>query len=310
MDQIGRVAPGNELMAFLFLAMCAGPSLSSLLLTFLRDGKQGMKDLISRLSRWRVKGRWYTLAIFTPALIGLIYFLLSRINPVFRPAIFEADSKLFLIMAGVLGGLAAGFFEELGWTGFAIPRLREKYGRLATGLIVGFFWGLWHLPLFMPGDASGEIPSVLFLLVLLFTYLPAYRVLIVWILEKTDSLFVSIVTHTGLTAGIMIFPPAIVSGKVTVVFDLSLAVVLWILVFFVLRRQSVTSQTQTKQAVNIDSKVNVEVGDNNFGCETCKLRRKAESNPNSLTAIIWRWHTRWCPGWKAYQDSLVARQTS
>ena len=40
-------------------------------------------------------------------------------------------------------------------------------------------------------------------------------------------------------------------------------------------------------------------------CENCGLRRRAEARPNSLFARIWRWHTRWCPGWKAYQRWLA-----
>jgi hypothetical protein len=40
-------------------------------------------------------------------------------------------------------------------------------------------------------------------------------------------------------------------------------------------------------------------------CETCKLRKKAEEKPDSLIARFWRWHTKWCPGWKAYQKSLA-----
>jgi len=47
--------------------------------------------------------------------------------------------------------------------------------------------------------------------------------------------------------------------------------------------------------------------DNNleeFPCVTCGLRRKAEQKPNSFFAKLWRWHTGWCPGWKAYQQAL------
>jgi len=39
-------------------------------------------------------------------------------------------------------------------------------------------------------------------------------------------------------------------------------------------------------------------------CEICKLRKKAEEKPNSFVAKLWRWHTGWCPGWKAYQKEL------
>jgi hypothetical protein len=42
-----------------------------------------------------------------------------------------------------------------------------------------------------------------------------------------------------------------------------------------------------------------------FACETCSIRKKAEEKPKSLLARIWRWHTGWCPGWKAYQAHLA-----
>ncbi|MCL5057815.1 MAG: hypothetical protein M1130_07445 [Actinobacteria bacterium] len=41
-------------------------------------------------------------------------------------------------------------------------------------------------------------------------------------------------------------------------------------------------------------------------CGSCKWRAKAEKRPGSLSARLWRWHTRWCPGWKAYQRELAS----
>ncbi len=91
---------------------------------------------------------------------------------------------------GIVTGLMVGFFEELGWTGFAIPRMRLRYGVLATGLIVGLVWGLWHFILFWEEDSfSGILPLVL-LLARLFSWLPAYRVLMVWVYDHTESLLV------------------------------------------------------------------------------------------------------------------------
>ena len=44
------------------------------------------------------------------------------------------------------------------------------------------------------------------------------------------------------------------------------------------------------------------------GCATCGMRKRAEANPKSLIARFWRWHTKWCPGWKSYQRALAAEQ--
>jgi hypothetical protein len=45
-----------------------------------------------------------------------------------------------------------------------------------------------------------------------------------------------------------------------------------------------------------------------FGCETCPIRMKAEAKPKSFVARLWRWHTGWCPGWKAYQEYLASQK--
>ncbi len=45
-----------------------------------------------------------------------------------------------------------------------------------------------------------------------------------------------------------------------------------------------------------------------FACETCAMRKRAEANPRSLWSRLWRWHTTWCPGWKAYQAHLAEAQ--
>ncbi len=45
-----------------------------------------------------------------------------------------------------------------------------------------------------------------------------------------------------------------------------------------------------------------------YNCENCGLRKRAEANPNKWWARLWRWHTSWCPGWKAYQRSLTEQK--
>ncbi len=42
-----------------------------------------------------------------------------------------------------------------------------------------------------------------------------------------------------------------------------------------------------------------------YGCATCGMRAKAETNPRGIMSRLWKWHTNWCPGWKAYQKALA-----
>jgi membrane protease YdiL (CAAX protease family) len=70
---------------------------------------------------------------------------LSLISPEFLPRIFITSDKASVLLMGIAVGLVAGIFEELGWTGFAVPTLRLRYGVLGTGLFIGVLWGAWHL---------------------------------------------------------------------------------------------------------------------------------------------------------------------
>ncbi len=46
-----------------------------------------------------------------------------------------------------------------------------------------------------------------------------------------------------------------------------------------------------------------------MACATCPMRAKAEANPRTFLARLWRFHTKFCPGWKAYQKALAAEAT-
>jgi membrane protease YdiL (CAAX protease family) len=87
-------------------------------------------------------------------------FGLSLTSPVFLPGILTTSDKATLLLFSLAVGLGAGIFEELGWTGFAIPRLSRRHGIVSTGLIVGVLWGAWHLltnVFWASGASSGEL---------------------------------------------------------------------------------------------------------------------------------------------------------
>ena len=218
-------------LPFVYLAVLLGPSVAGLLLTGLCDGRAGFRELFSRLLRWRAGARWYAVALLTaPLLITAILYALSLASPAFLPAIVTADDKLSLLLTGMVMGLAVGFFEEIGWTGFVLPRLRQRYGPLTTGLIMGLMWGLWHFPLFSgSANSSGAVPPALYLAVLLFSFLPPYRALIVQVYDRTGSLLVAVLMHVPLAASQMILNP-VISGAQLVTYDLVFAAALWVFV--------------------------------------------------------------------------------
>ena len=141
----------------LYLAMLVGPSVAGIMLTGLLGGRAGLRELRSRLLKWRVGARWYAVAFLTyPLLVTAVLLALSLTSPVFLPGIFASDDKASVLLIGIAVGLAVGIFEELGWTGFAIPRMRLRYGVLSTGLIVGVLWGVWH---FLRSALPASLPA-------------------------------------------------------------------------------------------------------------------------------------------------------
>lgn len=221
--------------------MLVGPSVAGLAITAIAGGAPAMRDYGARLVTWRVGIEWYVAALFiAPAAITLTVFVLSAISPAFTPAILVSEvaqgggnpihassAGAFLLMALAVG-FGAGFFEELGWTGVAVPKLVGRHGTLATGVGVGLVWGAWHYLAIHwgSGEAMGSVPAVVYLAVALFAFLPPYRVLMTWVYQHTRSLLVGILMHASLTSSMLILGPA-VSGRDLLLYDLVLGSMLW-----------------------------------------------------------------------------------
>jgi membrane protease YdiL (CAAX protease family) len=135
-----------------------------------------------------------------------------------------------------LAGLAAGFFEEIGWTGFAVPRLRSRWSLLAVGLSVGTLWGLWHAmaDYVIRGNALGAFWAVTFGLFVL--PLVAWRVLMVWVYDNTRSGVVAQLMHFGYTGSLALFVPKLSPTEDALVYAV-LAGALWIGVTMVVIRE-------------------------------------------------------------------------
>jgi membrane protease YdiL (CAAX protease family) len=243
---IGTSQMSGAQQPFVYLATLAGPSIAGILSAIFVYGRAGLKDIRSRLFKWRVGIRWYMVALLTaPILMTGILTILSL-----TPVIVSSPDKATLLISGIVVGLVVGFFEELGWSGFAVPQLRKSYGFLTTGLIVGLLWGVWHFPLFSgSATTSGEVP-VLYLAVLLFSWLPAYRVLMVWVYDSTNSLLLMILMHFPIVVGQFVLLPTVISGGSVIAFDLVFAAaLLWIIAAIVVLRRRKASKAVKKQSI-------------------------------------------------------------
>ncbi len=229
-------AAGGQLawpFAIALLLWFAGPSLSSVLMTGVVDGRSGLRALGRRLRRWRVDARWYAVAILTaPLLVAAVQLALALRSPAFLPGVLTTPHPIALVLFGIGWGLlGGGFLEELGWTGFAVPRLRRRHSALATALLVGACWGALHFILVLWGSASmaGAHALAVYVLAILCFYggvLTAYRVLMVWVHDRTTSLPLAMLMHASLSASMLILQ-APVRGVDFLAANAALAAVLW-----------------------------------------------------------------------------------
>jgi membrane protease YdiL (CAAX protease family) len=171
------------------LATLLGLALPAFLVTAATGGKEGVRDLLSRLLRWRVGIRWYLIAIF-----GLFVVVLLAAVPFLGAAPLEAlGRKWGLLLTVFLPGVVLPFlhtnlWEELGWTGYLQSTLQERRGPLLASVIVAPFFALFHLPsLFVSGWIMDEaysltqFPSALVQVGFLMVFAVFVRVLIMWL---------------------------------------------------------------------------------------------------------------------------------
>jgi len=241
--------PGDVPFLPLYFITVAGPILASLFLTGLFNGKSGYREMISRLIKWNVPARWYAVAFFAaPLSVFAALFALSLASPVFMPGIFSsgnnpvaeafglpAGNKMIFFLFVLALGIFNGFVEEVGWTGFATPKLQMNHQFIASGLNLGIMWGLWHLLSNFIGsaEAAGRVPVPLYLFVMLFSFLPPFRILMVWVYEHTGSLLIGILMHASLDAFWILSMPVAITGEQRMTWYIVWAVVLWGLVAIV-----------------------------------------------------------------------------
>lgn len=205
---IGTTQEQDNLLYTVVFTLLAGPIVSSLTLIGLLNGRTGYKEFLKRLTTLKIAFQWYIIALLTAPLIGFVtLFLLVPLSEIYLPAIITSNDKVSLVLTGLMIGLSAGIFEEIGWTGFATPELRKKHNVFTTGLLIGIVWGIWHYitALWGSGNELGEFTLTLFLPMMTFyvIVLPAFRMIMVWVYDKTNSLFIAILMHGSLTGNVI-----------------------------------------------------------------------------------------------------------
>lgn len=230
-----QVQDASILFVIVFVAMLLGPSTSGLVLTAVLDGRNGLRELWARITHARVGLSWYAVVLLTVPVLTLIIFsvLGAFVAPVYSPS--------FRIALGV-AGLLAGCFEEIGWTGFATPRLLGRHDPLKAGFFLGILWAFWHMLADFTGNISALSLTQWAAWFVIYWILPltAYRILMIWVYSHTKSLFLAQLMHASYTGWLIVLSPA--TPNTNLLWEAIFAAVLWIFVGIVAVNQGRAGQ--------------------------------------------------------------------
>ena len=144
------------LASALFLLGTVVPSLVALSLTERAEGRSATRALLDRVFRWDVGARWYVFAVgYIPA-IKLSAAIVHRIVTGAWPRF--GDEAWYVMAIAIVFSTWVQAGEEIGWRGYALPRLSARVGLAPASVILGVIWASWHLPLFLvpAADTFGQ----------------------------------------------------------------------------------------------------------------------------------------------------------
>jgi membrane protease YdiL (CAAX protease family) len=172
--------------------------------------------------------RWYAMLLIPPALILTVLGCLKMfVSPVYSPNFF---------LLGLLFGVPAGFLEEIGWMGYAFPKMQSGDNVLVPGIRLGLLWSLWHLPVInYLGTATPHGGFWLPFFLVFAGAMTAMRVLMCWMYTKTKSVLLAQAMHISSTGSLVIFSAPRVTAWQEVIWYGVYGIALWIVVALVAR---------------------------------------------------------------------------
>lgn len=195
-----------------FMAMVHAPTIAAVIVLFKDEGLSGINNLFRQLKYWKFPLKWYVVALllFPLAILAGLFFM-----GLFSPSYAPVFSLSILAIATILSTL----WEEIGWTGYATPRMLNRFSPLKTGVYLGIIHTFFHLAAdyWGAGIFFGKFYLAHFLLWMV--GLIVLRIIIMWIYVRTKSLVLGWLTHFSYTGGQVILVPLALTAVETILWN-------------------------------------------------------------------------------------------
>lgn len=216
------------------------PSTVSVIITGYFYGNNEVKKLLKRLTKWKINPIFYIFSLFyIPATFFIPLFICNITGNYYKVNLhinFYTIIPNFIFYAVFFGPLG----EELGWRGFILPRLQNKFNPLLSSLILGIVWTCWHIPLFfIPVSAQYGTPFPIFVVQTILL-----SIILTWMNNHTKgSLLFSILFHTSVnfTAAVLFSYNTYLFSKINkflIVFIVMQSIILLCIIFDMIRMPS------------------------------------------------------------------------
>ncbi len=177
----------------LFLLGVFAPSIVAVALTACADGHSGTSALLRGVLQWPAAARFYVFAVGYFAAIEIAAAVVHRVVVGTWPLL--GGTPWYLMAGAIVVSTPVQAGEEIGWRGYALPRLASQVGLAPASIILGAIWACWHLPLFfIPGTNTSGASFPVYLL-----GVTALSVAMVWLYWRTNaSLFMMMLMHAAI----------------------------------------------------------------------------------------------------------------
>ena len=204
------IPSGSPLGGALILLGAFAPASAALAVAFRAEGRSGVIALLRRITRWSVAAKYYVFALGFMIALKLIAAIIYRASTSSWPR-FDT-SQWYLIPFAIAFSTPFQAGEEIGWRGYALPSLADRFGLGSASVLLGFIWGLWHLPQFFIRDGDSYRQAFpLFVL-----QVTAMSVAFAWLYARTNgSLLLTMLLHAAINNSKDIVPSGVLGGTDT-----------------------------------------------------------------------------------------------